>query len=180
MMKWLLTGVLALLFVPGALAAQESPYAGLEGRKIKALSEQQVKSYLAGEGMGFALAAELNGYPGPRHVLELADSLVLSEAQRRRTNEVFETMQATAQRLGVEIVASEAELDSLFLVRAITAESLQTALDRLGKLQGELRFAHLRAHLHMAEILTAEQMRRYSQLRGYQQEHDPGRHHPRN
>ena len=32
----------------------------------------------AGRGMGLALAAELNGYPGPSHVLELADKLKLS------------------------------------------------------------------------------------------------------
>ena len=180
-MKPSLIGPLAaLMLVPSLLIAQESPYAGLEGRKIKALSEQQVKSYLAGEGMGYALAAELNGYPGPRHVLELADSLALTETQRRRTKPVFEAMQAAAKRLGSEILTGEAELDSLFAARTITAESLQTALDRLGKLQGELRFVHLRAHLHMAEILTAEQVRRYSQLRGYQQEHDPSRHHPGN
>ena len=33
--------------------------------------------------MGLALAGELNGYPGPKHVLELAAELDLSEDQRR-------------------------------------------------------------------------------------------------
>ena len=35
-------------------------------------------------GMGLALAAELNGYPGPAHVIELAKSLGLSEPQRAK------------------------------------------------------------------------------------------------
>jgi hypothetical protein len=33
--------------------------------------------------MGLALAAELNGYPGPIHVLELGDQLNLSSVQSR-------------------------------------------------------------------------------------------------
>ena len=32
--------------------------------------------------MGLALAAELNGYPGPRHVLDLADQLGLTPEQQ--------------------------------------------------------------------------------------------------
>ena len=51
-----------------------SPYVGLEAREIKALSEEQRQELLDGHGMGLALAAELNHYPGPKHVLELAPS----------------------------------------------------------------------------------------------------------
>jgi hypothetical protein len=50
-------------FVPAALAQSQQPYAGLAGRSIKALSEQQIADLQAGRGMGLALAAELNGYP---------------------------------------------------------------------------------------------------------------------
>ena len=48
-----------------SLAQSQQPYAGLEGRSVKALSEQQIADLRAGRGMGLALAAELNGYPGP-------------------------------------------------------------------------------------------------------------------
>ena len=51
-------------------------------REVKALSAEQMTALAAGRGMGSALAAELNGYPGPLHVLELADPLGLSEGQR--------------------------------------------------------------------------------------------------
>ena len=50
--------------------AGASPYAGLETRTIKALSEQQIADLRAGRGMALALAAEVNGYPGPLHVIE--------------------------------------------------------------------------------------------------------------
>ncbi|MBW5435799.1 hypothetical protein FXB41_13685 [Bradyrhizobium canariense] len=59
--------------VAGAQSGQ--PYAGLEHRPIKALSHQQIEDLRAGRGMGLALAAELNGYPGPSHVLEFGDRL---------------------------------------------------------------------------------------------------------
>src|SRR5262249_12751906 len=67
-----------------------SPYAGMEHRALKALSEQQIVDLKAGRGMGLALAAELNGYPGPAHVLELADALHLSDDQRTKTKALFE------------------------------------------------------------------------------------------
>lgn len=52
------------VLVCGAASAQ-SPYAGMQRRPIEALSEQQIADLKAGRGRGLALAAELNGYPGP-------------------------------------------------------------------------------------------------------------------
>ncbi|MEO8319793.1 MAG: hypothetical protein ABI561_15865 [Bradyrhizobium sp.] len=68
----------AVLLSGSALA--QSPYAGMQDRPVKALSEQQVADLKAGRGMGLALPAELNGYPGPSHLLELADRLNLSSS----------------------------------------------------------------------------------------------------
>ena len=65
--------LLVLAVCPHAHAQQPAaPYAGYQQRPIKALSEQQIADLRAGRGMGLALAAELNGYPGPVHVLALA------------------------------------------------------------------------------------------------------------
>ena len=69
----------AVIFPLASLAA--SPYAGEQSRSIKSLSQQDVADYMAGKGMGCAKAAELNGYPGPAHVLELADQLALTPSQ---------------------------------------------------------------------------------------------------
>jgi|SRR5882724_8493143 len=91
--------------------AETSPYTGMQNRSLKALSEQQIEDLRGGRGMGMALAAELNGYPGPAHVLDLASPLDLTEAQRGRTQALFEEMQKTAMPLGNEVLATETELD---------------------------------------------------------------------
>ena len=69
---------------PAAWPQTHQPYAGLQARPVKALSDQQIADLKAGRGMGLALAAELNGYPGPMHVLELATPLGLSDDQRAK------------------------------------------------------------------------------------------------
>ena len=80
--------------IAAAAAASPGPYAGEQARPIKALSAQQVADPRAGKGMGLAKAAELNGYPGPMHILELADQLALSDAQLRSSRGIFEDMRA--------------------------------------------------------------------------------------
>ena len=70
------------------------PYAGMQARSVKALSDDQVADLRAGRGMGLALAAELNGYPGPSHLLELADGLKLTDTQRAGIRQLFEAMKA--------------------------------------------------------------------------------------
>jgi Spy/CpxP family protein refolding chaperone len=144
-----------------------SPYADQRDRAIKALSPEEIDGYLQGKGMGLARAAELNGYPGPRHVLDLADQLGLTDAQRQATDAVFAAMQAEARQKGRELVEQERSLDQLFAERAVSPESLRKSLDRIGVLQGQLRAAHLQAHLQEAAILSAEQNAHYEVLRGY-------------
>ena len=56
---------------PSQAGAPPSPYAGLQDRAIKALSDEQIADLRAGKGMSLALPAELNGYPGPAHALEI-------------------------------------------------------------------------------------------------------------
>jgi hypothetical protein len=86
MKRWMLPVVMTAGVLSGAALAQsQQPYAGLEARSIKALSQQQIDDLKAGRGMGLALAAELNGYPGPMHVLELADALHLSARNETRS-----------------------------------------------------------------------------------------------
>jgi len=155
------------LAAPGALAAQESPYAGWEGREIKALSPEEIASLRAGEGMGLALAAELNGWPGPRHVLDMADSLALTAEQRERVEEIRGGMKGRAVALGEAVIAAEASLDSLFAERAIDVESLEEKTAEIARLQGELRAVHLAAHLATTAVLTPHQVARYAALRGY-------------
>ena len=153
------------LVASGALA--QAPYAGMQARSIKALSEQQIADLKAGRGMGLALPAELNGYPGPAHVLELSDQLALSAQQKARVQSLFDSMKAEAVPLGERLLEQEAALDQQFASRSVTPQRLKAATAAIGVTQGKLRETHLKYHLQIAQILTPNQIQRYSELRGY-------------
>jgi Spy/CpxP family protein refolding chaperone len=170
---------MAFALATGVSSAQsQQPYAGLEVRPIKALSEQQIADLRAGRGMGLALAAELNGYPGPMHVLELADSLALSDQQRAKMQDLFVAMRAEAIPLGDKLIAHEAELDRQFAHKTISPASLADSMAAIGTTQAELRETHLKYHLSTAEVLTPAQVQLYGELRGYKAglQHPHGRH----
>src|SRR5450755_4050645 len=109
-------GAMTLLVPVASFAA--SPYVDQTSRSIKALSDDEVADYLSGKGMGLAKAAELNGYPGPAHVLELANQLELSPTQRVKTEAIFERMQTSARETGRRLVDEERRLDELFVSKA--------------------------------------------------------------
>lgn len=142
-------------------------YAGQEVREIKAMSLEDVQAYLSGKGMGLAKAAELNGYPGPSHVLALSSELGLTPEQRQQTESLFATMEASAIRVGRQLIEEERMLDRLFATVAITPEALQIAINRIAALQASVRMAHLDAHLAQVRVLTSAQTAHYTQLRGY-------------
>ena len=177
MKQFVTLSVAAMLLAFGSAVAQ-TPYAGLQTRPIKALSGQQVADLRAGQGMGLALAAELNGYPGPSHLLELADKLGLSDAQRSNARNMFEAMKAETISIGERLIAQEAALDRLFADHIITPEKLNAATGEIGATQAELRAAHLKYHLSTVAMLEPSQIQQYSVMRGY----DTGvsqRHHHR-
>ena len=152
---------------PMAHGTAASPYAGFQTRALKALSDQQVADLRAGRGMGLALPAELNGYPGPVHVLELAAQLELSDEVASRTKALLQAMKVETIAIGEKIIAEETTLDRLFADRRITAQSLEASVKAIGAAQDALRIAHLRYHLTMRDMLSPEQIARYDELRGY-------------
>ena len=159
--------LISLAVLIGSAANAQTPYAGMQARPIKALSEQQVADLAAGRGMGLALAAELNGYPGPLHVLELADKLELSADQRGKVQTLFDAMKAEAIPLGSKLIGQETQLDRKFATRLMTPEDLKSETAAIATTQGELRETHLKYHLKMVTVLTPAQMHRYGELRGY-------------
>lgn len=156
---------------PGHHAAPEAdparPYAGLQGRRTKALSEEDAAGLPAGRGMALALAAELNGYPGPMHVLEHGEALRLTPAQRAAAEALRERMAGEARAIGARIVALEEELDRLFAGGTADAGRLAALTASIGALDGRLREAHLAAHIAMRDALDADQRAAYAWLRGY-------------
>lgn len=162
-----------LIVIAAALAAPAfaqdgpGPYAGQQARAIKALSDADRAGLLEGQGMGYAKAAELNGYPGPTHVLELASQLQLSSEQRAATRNLLADHKAAARQLGADIVEAERALDALFASRRADEASVRRLAAEIARLQGELRAEHLKTHLAQAALLRPEQIQHYAQLRGY-------------
>jgi Spy/CpxP family protein refolding chaperone len=171
--------VVAVLALPVGIcfAQAHSPYRGQEGRAIKSLSHEETEQYLTGHGMGLAKAAELNHYPGPRHVLDLSEDLGLTDKQRERTTEVYDEMHREAVRLGRISIEMEETLERRFAEQTIDETVLRNLILEIEELKGKLRFTHLRAHLTMKELLTPEQIVTYDALRGYAG-HEQRRRHP--
>ena len=167
--------LIAAAWLPAsAWAARETPYAGFDGRTIKSLSAGQIDDLRSGHGMGLAMPAELNGYPGPRHVLDLADALDLTADQLTETQRLFAAMRAQAIVLGEQLIAAEGALDELFATGQASDAAVEIAALEVGRAQGALRGHHLRYHVAMRELLSPHQVMRYQQLRGYARAHRHG------
>jgi len=166
-MKRAVAACLCLLGLPVSAQDSEAPYAGQDVREIAALSQDDIAVLLDGGGWGLALPAELNGYPGPSHVLELAETLDLSSAQRDAVSEIFGRMREDARRLGAEYVAAEAHIDRLFETGHADADILSAVLDDSAETLAALRRVHLTAHLEVTPLLSDGQRARYAEVRGY-------------
>lgn len=134
--SFLLSLAASVLAIPVMADQPMAPYAGQQMRSIKALSDDDVAGLLKGDGMGFAKAAELNGYPGPKHVLDLGDQLKLTAQQRQQIQVIFDKMSAVAKPLGAELVERERVLDQQFRKGEITPDRLASETATKGDLQG--------------------------------------------
>lgn len=172
MIKHLATTIFMLVGFSASAFGQDhgrhhSPYAGQEARPIKSLSSGEIADLLAGRGAGLAKAAELNGVPGPAHVLEMKDAIALTPEQEERIRALHARMERDAKSLGARLVVAETALNDSFAAGRMTPESLRSMLADLADIEGRLRFVHLAAHLETPEILTADQIQAYNHLRGY-------------
>jgi Spy/CpxP family protein refolding chaperone len=135
--------------------------------EIKTLSADEIQGLRNGDGMGMARAAELNHYPGPRHVLDLGSQLQLSEAQQNKAQEIYNRMHDGAVRLGKMILQKEEELDHIFKKDEVDSNKLKTLVMEIAGLRGKLRLVHLLAHLEMKQVLSQQQIKKYDELQGY-------------
>lgn len=169
-MKFIIAAMVTMVLTTPALAQHQhnqTPYAGLQQRPVKALSDQQLADLRAGRGMGLALAGELNGYPGPLHVIELADQLALNADQRAQVQRLFAQMKAEAIPVGETLIEQEKQLDREFSEQRIWPASLDRLTSQIGETQAKLRAVHLKYHLTTADLLSRHQRHRYAELRGY-------------
>lgn len=177
MMKSLICTLSFLLVTPPAFAqktdhahhrrAESIPHRADSTDTPTGLSPDEVAGLREGLGMGLARPAELHSYPGPKHVLELADDLDLTDAQRAEAEHLMRSVQTEARALGAQIVAQEQALDDVFSEGRATASLVEAVTGEIGALNAQLRAVHLRAHVAMREALTPEQIAEYDRLRGY-------------
>ncbi len=145
----------------------DTPYAGLQNRAIKSLSDQDIEELLRGGGWGLALPAELNGMPGPAHLLKLKDKIGLSEDQARGIQSPFDQMKQAAIPVGERLIAAEAAIEARFASGQVDEASLRRLLAEAEAARTELRFIHLSQHHKTVPLLRPEQIQRDQVLRGY-------------
>ena len=148
-------------------AVPTSPYVDQLNNPIRGMTLDEITNLETGAGSGFARAAELNGYPGPRHILDFQEDLDMSKDQLEQVRALFDEMNAGARALGEEILQMETDLELAFREGTIDEASLEAKVTALAAKYGELRLLHLRTHLVSLKILSPGQVSLYNQLRGY-------------
>lgn len=176
----LITGLLSLglgvvigTFIPNneesSVKATPTPsaYVSLLDSEIRGLDQDTIEGYLTGKGLGQALPAELNGYPGPRHTIDMAEELELTEEQLAQVQALFDDMQSAVIPLGEKYLESVAELELTFREGTITDEYLQSQLEKITGIEAQMRYVHLSTHLATIDILSHDQIMQYNMMRGY-------------
>ena len=147
--------------------SHQTPYAGFETRAIKSLSADNVADLERDGGWGLALPTELNGKPGPAHLLELAEPLDLTAEQVTAIEALRDAMRAEAIEAGARFIAAEAALSAAFEGDAPSPETLTALLAEAAEARAALRYVHLSRHLDTPALLTEAQIAQYITLRGY-------------
>ncbi len=144
-----------------------SKYVGQEKRDIKSLSDEDIQELRAGAGWGLAKAAELNGLPGPKHVLEMKKEIDLTSEQERMVVALYNDMKREAIAAGSKLIEYERDLNNRFAERKMNEKVLDELLTKISETYKSLRYTHLSAHLKTPGILTEDQIKKYNALRGY-------------
>ena len=144
-----------------------TPYAGMQNRAIKSLSDNDINELRRGGGWGLALSAELNGMPGPAHLMELKDQIPLNSDQVTKTQALLDEMRKAAIPTGDRLIAAEKALEAAFAAGKVDEPSLRRLLAEAESARSELRFIHLSQHYKTVQFLKPEQIKRYNVLRGY-------------
>ena len=158
---------LLLFYLPAFASTYESKYLGEEHRKIKSLSPNDIEELNKGGGWGLAKAAELNGIPGPAHILEMENKIGLTSEQKNRIQVIYNNMTIEAIDLGKQLIQLEESLNDDFSNRTINQSLLEKTVQDIESIRANLRIVHLSTHLQTPNILTTEQISLYNELRGY-------------
>ena len=133
---------------PGIITGSEheykSKYIGQERREIKSLSNDDIKELRSGAGWGLAKAAELNGLPGPKHILEMKKEIELTAEQEKTVVALYNDMHTEAIALGNQFIEYERELNNRFAERKIDEKVLGKLLTKISETYKLLRYSLFR------------------------------------
>lgn len=166
-----LTAFLIAAAMPAAAqhGGQSGGQAGHQGRGHEAMQAREFRNLQQGRGMRMGRVADVNGYPGPMHVLEHAEALELSQGQLERSQEIRNRVKTRAPELGGQIVDAEKRLEAMFADGTVNPARMDSLLLEIAELRAHLRSLHLTAHLDQAAVLTEEQITKYKELRAADQ-----------
>ena len=169
MLKNFRWGILMLLAMP--LGAQHPPMSKNAATPAQqamaqhhAMLEAEREAIEKGEGFGMAMPADMHGYPGPKHVLDMKKELKLTAAQEASMQKLMATMKAKALAKGKDVLLAEQRLEDYFALGK-SEDELREETFRVASLRAELRWVHLAAHVAGKRILTAQQLATYQKLR---------------
>jgi hypothetical protein len=120
----------------------DSQPAGEKTGEITSLSIDEVEELLAGYSTPFddmEKNAELNGYPGPHHVLDAvqAGEIELTNEQQVQIEVLYEERRLQLIDLGTQMFDIEKEIDDAFVNRVMTEELLQEKVSQSADLYGQ-------------------------------------------
>ncbi len=166
--------VTALVSGAGPATAQQGHDAGVhQGARQSGGPHKTVQQWMddfdrviaGGRGAGLAFAADQNGYPGPMHVLELADELALSPEQQAKMRALVEAMFAESKPKSARLLDAERRLRAVFAEGRANETAIRTAVGEVERARSEVRLIHLLTHLKTRDLLTEEQRRLYHEAR---------------
>jgi len=166
-MLWACVSAHAADAVEAGRVAGDAAAAAVDGGGLPALPEETMAAYLDGRAMWMDSAAELNHYPGPRRVLELATVLGLSADQRQAVTAIQDESRQQAIDVGRQLIALEQRLNRIFAWGQASEDNILQTVTDIGTLQAKLRMTHLLASIRTRELLSRDQIDHYDLLQGY-------------
>ena len=156
---------------PGPTWAQQHgghpPGSAGQGHKVAALScaEQFEAVVREGHGFGMAFSADRNGYPGPRHILELKTELRLTGDQETKAAALMHAMLGESRPKGARLLEAERRLERLYADGVADEANVRAAVAEVERARSELRLVHLLTHLRTRDLLSREQRDAYHKIR---------------
>ncbi len=137
--------------------------AGMQGGgMLGGISQAEKEALRSGAGLGAGRLAMMNGYPGPKHVLEMADELELTAAQKESIGKIFAEAKASFAQMGARLVEKEEALEAMFASGSVDVKDVEKRAKEIGELQGALRAGHLNAHVRTKQELSPAQLEKLS------------------